>query len=210
MKRLGVSVLAAFVLTAGVFAATLPKATRFQGTVTAVSPKAITISTSHGKQVVALDGRTRFLDLTKSSFGKITNGSFIGTTVVPQRDGTYRSTEVHIFSEALRGMGEGFTKMNSSGSRMMANSTVHMPTKMMANSTIRAMRSNSGTKTISMDFSGRKITIHIPADVPVSLITQGRRALVTSGKTVLAICNGASAFTAKTVIVIEPGASLGT
>lgn len=210
MKTFGVSVLVAFVLTGGGFAATMPRPERFQGTVAAASPTAITISTSHGRQVVALDSHTRYLDLTKSSFDKITNGSFIGTTVVQQRDGTYKSTEVHIFSETLRGTGEGFTKMNSSGSRMMANSTVHMPTKMMANSTIRAMHSNAGAKTISMDFSGRKVTIHIPADVPVTMIAQGRRSLVKSGKSVLAICNGASKLTAKTVIVIEPGASLGT
>ncbi|HLI96619.1 MAG TPA: hypothetical protein VKT72_11105 [Candidatus Baltobacteraceae bacterium] len=52
------------------------------------------------------------LDLTKSSLDNVKNDSFIGTTVVPQPDGTYTSTEVHIFAGALRGMREGFTKMN--------------------------------------------------------------------------------------------------
>jgi hypothetical protein len=140
----------------------------------------------------------------------VTNGSFIGTTVIPQADGTYKSTEVHLFAPALRGMGEGFTKMNSSGSRMMANSTVHAPANMMANSTIRSMSSNAGGKTISMTFSGRKITIHIPASVPVSLISQGSRSLLKNGETVLVICNGAARLTARTVVVIEPGASLGS
>jgi hypothetical protein len=210
MKNIGLSLLTVLALTGGIFAATMPKSTRFQGTVAAVSSNTITVSTSHGRQTVALDSHTRFLDLTKSSLDKVNNGSFIGTTVVPQPDGSYKSTEVHIFAEALRGMGEGFTKMNSSGSRMMANSTVHAPGNMMANSTIRSMSSNAGGKTISMTFPGQKITVHIPANVPVSFISQGGRSLVRNGKTVLVICNGAPNLTARTVVVIEPGASLGT
>jgi hypothetical protein len=210
MKSISISLLMTLALTSSIGAASMPRSTRVQGTVTAVSSSTITVSTTHGSQPVALDSHTRFLDLTKSSLDKVSNGSFIGTTVIPQTDGTYKSTEVHVFAPALRGMGEGFTKMNSSGSRMMANATVHAPANMMANSTIRSMSSNRGGKTISMTFPGRKITIHIPANVPVSLISQGSRSLVRNGKSVLVICNGAPHLTASTVVVIEPGASLGS
>ena len=128
---------------------------------------------------------------------------------MPQPDGSYKSTEVHIFANSLRGMGEGFTKMNSTGSRMMANSTVHMPVNMMANSTVHNMMSSSGGKTISMNFPGQKITIHIPANVPVSYIGDAKRSLLRSGQNVLVICNGQPGkLTAKTIVVIEPGASL--
>jgi hypothetical protein len=187
----------------------MPRSTRLSGTLTAVASSSITVSTAHGNQVVRFDPHVRILSLTKSSLDQVRNGSFIGTTVVPQADGSYKSTEVHIFAESLRGMGEGFTKMNSSGSRMMANSTVHEPVNMMANSTVRSTRSNAGGKTISMTFPSGKIAIHIPAAVPVSLISPASRSLLRSGARVLLICNGApGAFTARTVVVIAKGASL--
>jgi hypothetical protein len=190
--------------------AAMPRSTRLSGTLTSVTSSSITVTTAHGNQAVRLDPHVRILDLTKSSLGQMRNGSFIGTTVVPQSDGSYKSTEVHIFAESLRGMGEGFTKMNSSGSRMMANSTVHVPVNMMANSTVRSATSNAGGKTISMTFPSGKITIHIPAAVPVSLISPASRSLLKSGEQVLVICNGTpGTLTAKTVLVIEKGASLG-
>lgn len=209
MKKFGLFLILMLALTGGIFAATMPKSTRIQGTLTGVSPSSLTVSTKSGTQTVALTSTTRILDLSKSSVDKVQNDSFIGTTVVPQPDGSYKSTEVHIFAPALRGMGEGFTKMNSTGSRMMANSTVHMPVNMMANSTVHGMMSSAGGKTISMNFPGKKITIHIPANAPVSYISDAKRSLLRSGATALVICNGQPGkLTAKTVVVIEPGASL--
>lgn len=209
MKKFSLSLLMVLVMTGGIFAAAMPKATRIQGTLTAASPSSLIVSTKSGTQAVVITSKTRILDLSKSSVDKVKNNSFIGTTVVPQADGSYKSTEVHIFANSLRGMGEGFTKMNSTGSRMMANSTVHMPVNMMANSTVHNMMSSAGGKTISMNFPGQKITIHIPATVPVSYISDGKRSLLRSGQNVLVICNGQPGkLTAKTIVVIEPGASL--
>jgi hypothetical protein len=107
-------------------------------------------------------------------------------------------------------MGEGFTKMNSTGTRMMANAAVHVPVNMMANSTVRAMSTSGAGKTISMTFPSHKITIHIPQNVPVSYINPGSRSLLQKEKNVLVICNGAPGkLIAQTIVVIEPGASLG-
>ncbi|HLY02530.1 MAG TPA: hypothetical protein VKR56_08530 [Candidatus Cybelea sp.] len=79
--------------------------------------------------------------VSRSALADVTAGSFIGTTVAPQPDGTFKSTEVHIFAPALRGTGEGFTQMNDSAKHMMANSTVRTVAvpNMMANSTVRSV-----------------------------------------------------------------------
>jgi hypothetical protein len=194
---------------AALAAAPNPVSTRVQGTLVSVSASSIAVSTSHGNQTLALAPKLRVLELTKSSLDKVQNNSFIGTTVVPQPDGSYKSTEVHIFAESLRGTGEGFTKMNPSGSRMMANAAVHMPVNMMANSTVRAVSSSGNGKTISMTFPNRKITIHIPQNVPVSYIKPGSRALLAKRKSILVFCTATTGkLTANTIVVIEPGASL--
>lgn len=209
MKNLVFLALAAALVLPATLAAK-PMSTRVQGTIVTVTSSSIVVSGSHGLQTVALAPKLRVLDLTKSSLDKVGNNSFIGTTVVPQPDGSYKSTEVHIFANALRGMGEGFTKMNPTGSRMMANASVHMPSSMMANATVHSMSSGGGGKTISMTFSGRKITIHIPQDVPVSYINPASRSLLGKGKNVMLICNGANGkLTASAIVVLEPGASLG-
>jgi len=212
MKNLGLSfvAIALALQTTAPAAAPKPMSTRLQGTVVSVTASSVTVSTARGNQTAAFGPKLRVLELSKSSLDNVRNNSFIGTTVVPQPDGTYKSTEVHIFAPALRGMGEGFTKMNPSGSRMMANAAVHMHVNMMANSTVRSMSSSAGGKTISMTFPDRRITIHIPQNVPVSYINPASRALLEKGKSVLIICNGAAGtLTANTIVVIEPGASLG-
>jgi hypothetical protein len=38
--------------------------------------------------------------VSRSALADVTAGSFIGTTVAPQPDGTFKSTEVHIFAPA--------------------------------------------------------------------------------------------------------------
>jgi hypothetical protein len=210
MKKFYVFLTATLMLQSVAFAAApMSHSTRLQGTVTAIGSNSITVSTKSGTQTVAFDPKLRVLELTKSSLDKVRNNSFIGTTVVPQPDGSYKSTEVHVFAESLRGMGEGFTKMNPAGSRMMANAAVHMRVNMMANATVHnAMTSGSG-KTISMSFPGKNIIIHIPPNVPVSFINTASRAQLQKGKAVLLICNGnPGKFIARTIVVIEPGASL--
>lgn len=212
MKRLCISLaIIALALQAGALAAgSKPMSTRLQGTVVSATASSLTVSTSQGNQTVEFGPKVRVLDLSKSSLDKVQNNSFIGTTVVPQPDGTYKSTEVHIFAEPLRGMGEGFTKMNPTGTRMMANAAVHVPVNMMANSTVHTMSSSGAGKTISMTFPGHNITIHIPQNVPVTYINLGSRSLLQKGKSVLVICNGAPGkLTAQTIVVIGPGASLG-
>lgn len=93
---------------------------------------------------------------------------------------------------------------------MMANAAVHVPVNMMANSTVHNVSASGGGKTISMTFPDRKITVHIPQDVPVSYISPASHALLEKGKNVLVLCNAVDGkLTANTIVVIEPGASLG-
>jgi len=50
----------------------------------------------------------------------VKDNSFVGITTVKQPDGSEKATEIHIFPEELRGMGEGSRMMaqNPAGGRM--------------------------------------------------------------------------------------------
>ena len=192
-------------------AQSMGKTTRLEGTVVSATATSVVIKTSIGENTVSLARTTRFLGLTNSSLDKVTQGSFIGTTVVPQPDNTFVSTEVHIFAPSLRGTGEGFTKMDSGGTHMRANSTVRtvaQASHMMANSTVRTVGSSGGRKMITMVFPSGTKTITIPANTPVTYIEPGSRAALVPGAHVLVLAvSSPSGLAAKTLVIGEHGAT---
>lgn len=196
-------------LPAAALAQSMGTTTRLTGAVVSNTATSVVIKTASGRSTVSLGQHVRYLTLSNSSLDSVTQGSFIGTTVVPQPDGTYVSTEVHIFAPSLRGMGEGFTKMDSGGTHMMANSTVRSVAapNMMANSTVRTVGSNGGRKTITMVFASGTKTIAIPANVPVTYIQPGSKTALHPGAHVLAIAKQTpSGLEAQALVVGEGGA----
>jgi hypothetical protein len=191
-------------------AQSMGKSMRLEGTIVSATATAIIIKTSSGNDTLSLARSTRLLSRSNSSLDKVTQGSFIGTTVVPQPDGTFVSTEVHIFAPSLRGTGEGFTKMDSNGSHMMANATVRtvaQASHMMANSTVRTVGSNGGRKMITMIFPSGTKTITIPSNTPVTYIEPGSKAALVTGAHILVLAvPSSSGLAAKTVVVGEHGA----
>ncbi|HTA38593.1 MAG TPA: hypothetical protein VK760_05935 [Candidatus Acidoferrales bacterium] len=171
-----------------------PQQVSLSGTVVSTTPSTLVIDTSSGRKTVSLNSKSRFFVVSKSSLNDVAEGSFIGTAVAPGADGTFTSTEVHIFAPALRGTGEGFTQMGGSGNHMMANATVRTVAapNMMANSTVRTVGAAGAGKTITMTFPSGTKTIHIPSNVPVTYIEPGTPALLTRGAhvRVVAIANG--------------------
>jgi hypothetical protein len=178
------------------------------GTLVSATSSTLVIATSSGRKAVSYNSKVRFFAVSKSALDRIAQGAFIGTTVAPQADGTFTSTEVHIFAPVLRGTGEGFTQMGDSGKHMMANATVRTVAKpnMMANSTVKTVGSTAAGKTITMRFpSGTKV-IHIPANVPVFYLEPGTMAMLTPGAHVrVAVLANGEALTARFVLVGKNG-----
>jgi hypothetical protein len=185
-----------------------PPQVNLSGTVVSSSGSTLVIDTPSGRKTVSYDSKGRFFVVSTSSLKDVGEGSFIGTAVAPNPDGTFTSTEVHIFAPALRGTGEGFTQMSGSGKHMMANAAVHTvaSTNMMANSTVRTVGSAAGEKTITMTFPSGTKTIHIPPNVPVTYIEPGTTAMLTHGVhvRVVALANG-NVLTAKYVLIGKNG-----
>jgi hypothetical protein len=188
------------------------KSVRVEGTVVSASPNSVVVKTSGSEETFSLAPNAKLFALSKSSLDKVTQDSFIGTTVVPQPDNTYVSTEVHIFAPSLRGTGEGFTKMDSSGKHMMANSTVRTvseTSRMMANSTVKTVSSSAGQKKITMVFPSGTKNITIPANTPVTYVESGSKNELVRGAHVLVIATpNSSNATAKTIIISKDGTSL--
>ena len=184
-----------------------PQQVTLSGTIVSANAATLVIDTSSRRKSVSYNSKIRFFVVSRSALTNVTAGSFIGTTVAPQPDGTFKSTEVHIFAPSLRGTGEGFTRMNDSGKHLMANATVRTvaAANMMANSAVRTAHSTAIGTTITMIFPSGTKTI-VSSDVPVVYIERGTPAMLTPGAhvRVAAIANG-DALAAKFVLVGKNG-----
>ena len=83
-----------------------------RGTVTSVSANQLVLKSDTGAVTVALTQPFHLYVRAPSDLSHVKESSFIGVTTVKQPDGSERATEIHVFPEELRGLGEG--------SRMMA------------------------------------------------------------------------------------------
>jgi hypothetical protein len=103
-------------------------------------------------------------------------GSFIGTAEMPQKDGTGKSLEVHVFPPGVK-MGEGHYGWDLKPGSMMTNGTV---------GTVVAGK-KKGSRQLEVSYSYGKRTITVPANVPVVMITGGTRAMVKVGAPVFMV-----------------------
>lgn len=185
-----------------------PQQVNVSGTLVSASAATLVVDTPAGRKSVSYNSKVRFFAVSKSALDKVVEGAFIGTTVAPQPDGTFTSTEVHIFAPSLRGTGEGFTQMGDSGKHMMANATVRTAASpnMMANSTVRTVGTAAGGKTITMTFPSGTKTIRIPPNVPIVYVEPGTMAMLTPGAhvRVAGLANG-KVLTARFVLVGRNG-----
>lgn len=139
--------------------------TPVRGVVTSVSGNALTLNSQTGPVTIHLGRPLKIYKRTPSDLAHVNSESFVGVTSVKQPDGSERATNINIFPEALRGIGEGSYLMSSS---RMTNGTVAGPASRMTNGTVST---RSGAATLSVQYSGGMQTISVPRDVSVTALT---------------------------------------
>ncbi|WP_016943865.1 hypothetical protein [Dickeya zeae] len=142
-----------------------------RGTITAVSDTQLQLTDRKGQKVDAtLTADTRVMSISKAEPGDIKPDSFIGTTAIPQPDGTLKALEVHVFDASLRGTGEGFRPWESADGKSgtMTNGTV-------------GKLVNSNGRTLTVTYNGGQKTVVVPDDVPIVSIAPGDRSLLKPG-----------------------------
>lgn len=154
-----------------------------RGTVKNVSDGALTLSTPAGDVAIALTQPVKVYTRQNADLSRVTDRAFVGVTSVPQPDGTQRATEIHIFPEELRGLGEGSRPMGPPGEGAGGRSTMtngSVAGQRMTNGAARmtngaARMTNGATKgaageTITVEYNGGSQTITVPAGVTVTEI----------------------------------------
>jgi hypothetical protein len=98
---------------------------RLRGTVDRIEGAMYVIKLRDGTEAkVSLAENALVVAIVKASLSDIKQGSFVGSTGMPQADGTQKAIEVHIFPEAMRGTGEGHYPWDLRPQSTMTNANV--------------------------------------------------------------------------------------
>jgi len=114
------------VLLAATAAFAQDKPIRVRGMVEQIDGTVMTVKSREGDTLkIKLADEGKVVALVKASLADIKPNSFVGSTAMPQSDGTWKAVEVHIFPEEMRGTGEGDRPYDYKPQSTMTNGTVN-------------------------------------------------------------------------------------
>jgi hypothetical protein len=151
------------------------KPMRVRGTVEQIDGAMMTVKSREGDTLkVKLADEVKVVALVKSSLADIKPNSFVGSTAMPQPDGTWKAVEVHIFPEEMRGTGEGDRPYDYKPQSTMTNGTVNS----LAKTTMTGTVANEEGTTLTLDYKGGSKKIDVtPQTVIVSYVPGTREEL---------------------------------
>ena len=98
---------------------------RVRGAVEQVDGAVLTVKSRDGEMLkVKMADDVKIVAMVKVSLADIKPGSFVGSTAVPEGGRPLEAVEVHIFPEAMRGVGEGDRPIDYRPQSTMTNGTV--------------------------------------------------------------------------------------
>jgi len=152
-----------------------PTPSRVRGTIESVNGEELTVKSRGGEDVklhIAPDLRVSGVE--KTALKDIKVGSFVGTTTVPEPDGTQKAIEVHVFAESMRGTGEGSRPWDLGPNSTMTNATV-----------AESVVGKDGQNLLVKYKDGEK-KVFVPPDTPVVAYVPGEKSELKAGAKIIA------------------------
>jgi hypothetical protein len=143
--------------------------TRLQGTVEAYDGKTLSVKAKDGKSTsFAVAPTFAVFTNKKVTVADIKSGDFVASAALRGTDGKLHSTEVRIFPEAMRGVGEGQRPMDA-------------PNTMMTNATVTEVVSASASGTLKVKYKDGISELIVDPGVPVTAIVPAEKGAVKPG-----------------------------
>lgn len=150
-----------------------------RGTVTSIAGSVeagmkIGVTGKSGKpMVLVLAPKSTFVSSSVISIDAIKPNSFIGTAAEPGPNDTLVATEVHVFPESMRGVGEGHRPWDTSATSSMTNGNVDAVTE--------GGLSKKNGRTLTVNYKGGKQTVYVPVSVPIVMFAPADATLLVKG-----------------------------
>jgi hypothetical protein len=143
---------------------------RLRGTVDRIEGSMYVIKLGDGTEArVAPTEKALFVAIVKASLSDIKPGSFVGTTGMPQADGSQKAIEVHIFPEAMRGTGEGHYPWDL------------RPQSTMTNANVEQTATGVDGQTLTLKYKDGEKKILVPPDATIVTYVPGDKSEITPG-----------------------------
>jgi hypothetical protein len=170
--------LAAFSLAA--LAQTPPPPARVRGTVEKLDNNVMTVKVPDGKTVdVKLADNYTVVGVSRAKIADIGAGKFIGTTTLGERNGGLVALEVHIFPEAMRGVGEGHYAWDLK------------PESKMTNGNVANVMSMGADRMLTVQYKGGEQKVLVPTDAKVVVFGPAERSELKKGAHIFCVAQRA-------------------
>lgn len=136
-----------------------------RGTVVSASANEVVLKTDSATTTVKLGQPFHLFVRGPSDISQVKETSFIGVTTVKQPDGSERATEIHVFPEELRGLGQGSRMMTpdtSANANRMTNGNVAV--SRMSNGNV----SRTNGASLIVEYPGGSQNVTVPPNTPVT------------------------------------------
>lgn len=135
---------------------------RVRGTIERVEGSIYVVKARDGAELkLTLADNPQIAGIVKASLADIKPGAFVGVTAMPQADGSQSALEVHIFTEAMRGTGEGHYPWDL------------RPQSTMTNGNVEQIGTAVDGRTLTMKYKDGEKKIFVPADTPIVAYVPG-------------------------------------
>jgi hypothetical protein len=161
--------------------------TMVRGSVASASATTLSVQGDSGTVSVQLAQPLRVYERQPARLDEVTPNTFIGVTTVKQPDGSDQATEIHIFPEELRGLGEGSRPMAAASSGG-AGSTMTNGTMTNGNASSPQMSNGSASRVGSalvVQYAGGSMKANVPASTPVTKLVATSHPLATGDRIVV-------------------------
>jgi hypothetical protein len=168
--------------------------TKVSGDVVRVDGQNLEVKSTSGETLgVKLSDKARMTVRGPADASAIKPGAFIATTATPQPDGTLLASEVRVFGESLRGLGEGHRPMANMPGSTMTNATVASVTgggkrESTTNATVASVTNSAPGDPMKMtvQYKGGEKIVVIPDSVQIMTQEMGDRSMLVPGTHIVA------------------------
>lgn len=135
--------------------------TPIRGTITLIKDQDLIVATSESDVRVIVTDKTVVRGEVPIKLSEIVPGMYLGTTATKQADGNFLASEVHVFSEDQRGVGEGHRPLGSAteSGATMTNANVERVEDVM-------VRDIKG-RLLILKHKGGEVKVVVPPDIPI-------------------------------------------
>jgi len=147
---------------------------RIRGEATKIEGDMLSVKDRSGAALtVKLAPNYRVTELRKAELGEIKDGTYIGVTALPQKDGTLKAIAIMIFPPAAKGTAEGHRAWDLAPETTMTNATVD-----------GIVTSGTGT-TIKVKYKDGEKTVMVTPETSIVAMGPGQPAMLKPGAKIL-------------------------